>query len=416
MARVTWRGITTDAESAKCWEAASTDPELNDVTIKPIPGFGSYRDNSASGNTDNGGGHVDIDLANHTQAQALRIEKIFRRYGNYADIRYPNGTWRKHLHVLRMDCSDLSSAAKTQTGDYLAGYNGLPIGGRTNKDDGPRDYTKARWLQIKGRRTLPPSIITRSQWGFKGWLNGQPPATVDPKTRDEFFVHYNGGATGGRGGVGVPRDIDSWHKANGWAGIGYGFVVTQDGAIYEGRGFGYVGAHCPDHNKRGHSAQVFIGGDEKPSDAALASVRWLYDEACRVSGRTLAKKGHRDGVSTDCPGTALYNWVRAGMPAPTTIPTGGLSMSDVTDILNAINALPGRVLDAPVKHPTLSGQTWGLRDAMWSTNVYALQAAGKSIDVDALAAAIVAKLPADGLSAETVKAALREVFADAGQA
>ena len=60
--------------------------------------------------------------------------------------------------------------------------------------------------------------------------------------------------------------------------------------------------------------QVHIGGDERPSAAALSATRNLYDEGCRRSGRTLAMRGHRDGIATTCPGEPLYAWVQAGMP------------------------------------------------------------------------------------------------------
>jgi len=112
------------------------------------------------------------------------------------------------------------------------------------------------------------------------------------------------------------QDIDAGHRANGWAGIGYNFVVMLDGSAWEGRGWGLVGAHCPDHNTSGIGVQIHLGGAQQPTPAALATTRALYDEACRRSGRQLAKRGHRDGIATECPGTALYAWVRAGMPAP----------------------------------------------------------------------------------------------------
>ena len=161
-------------------------------------------------------------------------------------------------------------------------------------------------------------IIPRSEWGFDGWRT--QPAAVALSRRTEFFVHYEGPATGGRTGVAVPRAIHAYHKrSNGWSGIGYGWVVDQAGTIYEGRGWDLMAAHCPGRNDQ-WSVQVHIGGAERPSSAALHSVRWLYDEACRRAGRTLIKRGHRDGFSTACPGEPLYAWVKAGMPDPTPLP------------------------------------------------------------------------------------------------
>ncbi|WDS51742.1 endolysin [Streptomyces phage Triumph] len=157
------------------------------------------------------------------------------------------------------------------------------------------------------------NIISRSAWGARPW-NGNPD-TIALNHRTEFFVHYDGANHITRTGSSVPQAIDRAHQNQGWAGIGYNFVVDQAGNIYEGRGWTLQGAHCPGHNVSGLGVQIAIGGDQEPSEKALAACRALYDEACRKTGRTLAKKGHRDGIATTCPGGKLYSWVKAGMPA-----------------------------------------------------------------------------------------------------
>ncbi|MBZ6258118.1 peptidoglycan-binding protein [Streptomyces olivaceus] len=162
------------------------------------------------------------------------------------------------------------------------------------------------------------SIISRATWGATAWdrdPSSSGPATVALSSRTEFFVHYDGASHITRTGYAIPRAIEAEHFGNGWAGIGYNFVVSQAGEVFEGRGWTRQGAHCPGHNVSGLGVQIAVGGDQEPSAAALAACRALYDEACRKTGKTLAKKGHRDGIATLCPGTALYAWVKAGMPA-----------------------------------------------------------------------------------------------------
>jgi hypothetical protein len=156
------------------------------------------------------------------------------------------------------------------------------------------------------------TIISRTTWGAKPW-NGTP-ASIALSKRTEFFVHYDGGTPITRTGYAIMRAIEAEHLANGWSGVGYNFVVDQAGNIYEGRGWNLQGAHCPNHNVSGIGVQIAIGGDQQPSAKALAASRALYEEACKKTGRTLAKKGHRDGYATACPGTKLYAWVKAGMP------------------------------------------------------------------------------------------------------
>ncbi|CAL9528472.1 peptidoglycan-binding protein [Streptomyces sp. enrichment culture] len=184
---------------------------------------------------------------------------------------------------------------------------------------------------------MPVSIISRAKWGARPW-DGTP-AFVPLDRRTSFFVHYDGGAPVNRTGNAVPQAIDRAHRAQGWSGIGYHFVVDQDGRIYEGRGWERQGAHCPGHNVTGIGVQVAIGGDQEPSEAALAACRALYDEACRKTGRTLAKRGHRDGIATQCPGDRLYAWVQDGMPAKGYEPTPGGTAPDAARYKVTINGL-----------------------------------------------------------------------------
>lgn len=62
-------------------------------------------------------------------------------------------------------------------------------------------------------------------------------------------------------------DIDKWHKAQGWKGIGYHYVVDLDGTVEKGRSESEVGAHCTKHNS--HSiGVVYVGGLAKDGKTA----------------------------------------------------------------------------------------------------------------------------------------------------
>lgn len=54
-------------------------------------------------------------------------------------------------------------------------------------------------------------------------------------------------------------DIDRWHKAQGWAGIGYHYCVKLDGTVERGRPEGLMGSHVRGHNARTIGV-VYIGG------------------------------------------------------------------------------------------------------------------------------------------------------------
>jgi hypothetical protein len=151
-------------------------------------------------------------------------------------------------------------------------------------------------------------IITRAGW--KARRPRGPVYTVPWSVRTEFFVHHTYGPTDQS-----MKSIQNFHiDGRGWSDIGYNHLVDDDGLIFEGRGWTVVGAHCPGHNRTGISV-AYIGRDN-PTDAALRSIRWLYDEACRKAGRQLRKLGHGQRYPTECPGRRLQAWVNAGMPAP----------------------------------------------------------------------------------------------------
>src|SRR3546814_11295266 len=57
-------------------------------------------------------------------------------------------------------------------------------------------------------------------------------------------------------------DLDSWHLKQGWAGIGYHFVVQLDGSIEAGRPEGAVGSHVAGYNGSAIGV-VYIGGVDR---------------------------------------------------------------------------------------------------------------------------------------------------------
>ena len=63
------------------------------------------------------------------------------------------------------------------------------------------------------------------------------------------------------------KDIDRWHKARGWKGIGYHYVIDLDGTVEKGRKDSEIGAHCSGQNS--HSiGVVYVGGLAKDGKTA----------------------------------------------------------------------------------------------------------------------------------------------------
>lgn len=54
-------------------------------------------------------------------------------------------------------------------------------------------------------------------------------------------------------------DIDRWHKAQGWSGIGYHYIIDIDGKVETGRAEYQTGAHAKGHNANSIGI-CYIGG------------------------------------------------------------------------------------------------------------------------------------------------------------
>ena len=118
------------------------------------------------------------------------------------------------------------------------------------------------------------------------------------------------------------QDIQRWHLANGWAGIGYHFFVRKDGNIYRGRPENTVGAHASGGNV--DSVGVCFEGDY--------DVEQTMPDAQKQAGKELVAylkskyhvsrvKKHSEITPTGCPGRYFpFNEI-AGVAASVIIPT-----------------------------------------------------------------------------------------------
>ena len=101
------------------------------------------------------------------------------------------------------------------------------------------------------------------------------------------------------------EDIHRWHVGNGWAGIGYHYLVRKDGTIYRGRPEDTVGAHA--YGANNHSIGVCFEGnyevEQNMPAAQLDAGQALVADIKRRWGITKVI-GHKDvaGSTTDCPG------------------------------------------------------------------------------------------------------------------
>ena len=107
-------------------------------------------------------------------------------------------------------------------------------------------------------------------------------------------------------------DIHKFHQqANGWAGVGYHYLIRKDGMIEQGRLPDMIGAHAFQHNKT--SLGICVAGNfdiGKPTNSQMTSLKELTAWLCRKYGINPYKQdailGHRNLNDTSCPGDNLY--------------------------------------------------------------------------------------------------------------
>lgn len=106
------------------------------------------------------------------------------------------------------------------------------------------------------------------------------------------------------------EEIHASHRAQGWAGIGYHYVIRKDGTVEAGRPHWTVGAHA--YGENGHTIGIHVCGNfelAEPTGAQIEALAMLLANLCTDYGLPIDEDhvvGHRDLMPTACPGANLY--------------------------------------------------------------------------------------------------------------
>ena len=105
------------------------------------------------------------------------------------------------------------------------------------------------------------------------------------------------------------KDIDQMHKAKGWSGIGYHYVILLDGTVEKGRPDSKIGAHVKGYNSKSIGV-VYVGGLDKNGKAKytrtdlqkqslkelLKRLKWLYTKAIISGHRDFSPDLNKNGI------------------------------------------------------------------------------------------------------------------------
>jgi N-acetylmuramoyl-L-alanine amidase len=150
--------------------------------------------------------------------------------------------------------------------------------------------------------------VTRAEWGAR------PPQSTSYMGDNVpyVFIHHTAGAECNTTSACMSqmRGIQNYHMdSNGWADIGYSFLMGGDGNLYEGRGFNVQGAHTSGYNSVGYGVS-FIGDftSKLPTSGAQAAYFRAVND-CLLPQQKIKTSyqmyGHRQPGVTACPGIML---------------------------------------------------------------------------------------------------------------
>nr|WP_084468841.1 peptidoglycan recognition family protein [Nocardiopsis trehalosi] len=150
-----------------------------------------------------------------------------------------------------------------------------------------------------------------------GW-GPSPAAYANP--REGLCIHYDS-ADQNLAEKAHEACVDYWRgtrgfhtgPSRGWADLGYSFMACPHGHVLEGRGLFKTQAAQPGGNSSYYSCTLATGPTDEITPQQIEAVRqlraWLMEPETSIAGTV---KGHRDFISTSCPGDRAYALVRDG--------------------------------------------------------------------------------------------------------
>jgi hypothetical protein len=159
------------------------------------------------------------------------------------------------------------------------------------------------------------------------WRCPQGPTSPSLTTVSHLIVHHSAGTNVSNDWGAVVLAIWNLHVyTNGWADVGYNWLIAPDGTLFEGRGGGdnVLGAHFCGKNS-GTMGVCLIGTytNVNPPDTMMATLSEIFAwKACQraidpnlqslhtsTGFNLFGISGHRDGCATECPGQKVYDQI-----------------------------------------------------------------------------------------------------------
>lgn len=178
---------------------------------------------------------------------------------------------------------------------------------------------------------MPPRIVTARSMGLK--FRTAQLGRMGPET--SFVGHYSAGprAADVRAGIARAKSFHSQHLGQGWAGIGYHYLIPDDGAIICCRSTLHQGSHVLNTNRGRIGINMPGTTGDRPTKRQARALHWLLHHAhttamprAHRTDRDLSRVprfGHKDLGATACPGLFHGMYLRGGAPWIERVPDPG---------------------------------------------------------------------------------------------
>lgn len=150
-------------------------------------------------------------------------------------------------------------------------------------------------------------VIARSVWG------AAPPRAAIGRISgpvSDIFVHHTVTQSGPADEEHrLMRGVQNVAFSRDFSDISYSFLIFPTGRVYEGRGWGKVGAHTKGHNSTSFAMSLVGNYDIEPmTDAQVGAIREMIAEGQRLNHITGNPRirGHRSVLQTACPGSNAF--------------------------------------------------------------------------------------------------------------
>jgi hypothetical protein len=175
----------------------------------------------------------------------------------------------------------------------------------------PRPERRERYGPAEGRLVVNP----RDSWNARA-----PRRNIDPMGPvDKITVHHSGddsphGVSPLEAAAEIQR-IQRYHQNDqGWADIGYHYIIDRGGSVWQGRRLRYQGAHARGPANAGNIGIVVLGNyfQQGMTAAQVRSLETLLAKLCShfaIAPHRIYTHREIVGGKTDCPGPALTRCV-----------------------------------------------------------------------------------------------------------